>query len=180
MNKKIIIAAIVGGLLLFIWQWMSWSFLNVHQSEMQHTPNQEAVLACLSENLTEGSYFIPNLAEGASSADKQVYMESQLGKPWAQIHFHEKLEMKMGMNMIRGLTMNIMVVAMLAWILLQFRELTFIKAIMTSFFVGVTGYGVIAYLNHVWLETEAIGYAIDTIVQWGLCGIWLGWFLTRD
>jgi len=177
--KKIIIAALVGGLILFMWQYMSWSFLNVHQAEMGHSSNQEAVMACLSEHLTEGSYFMPNLGADASSTEKQVYMEAQLGQPWAQVHYHEKLNMNMGMNMFRGFMMNVLVVALLAWILLQFRELNFMSALLTSLFVGLIGYGVTPYLNHVWLETPSMGYLIDTIVQWGVCGAWLGWFLSR-
>jgi hypothetical protein len=31
----------------------------------------------------------------------------------------------------------------------------------------------------VWMETDSTGYLVDTIAQWGLVGVWLGWWLNR-
>ncbi len=33
--KKTIIAVIVGGLMLFAWQFLSWSMLNLHEAQQQ-------------------------------------------------------------------------------------------------------------------------------------------------
>ncbi|WP_236973473.1 hypothetical protein [Membranihabitans maritimus] len=57
--SKIWIGSLVGGLILFIWQFLSWSMLNIHDNEMEYTPNQVQILEVLNENLEEGNYFLP-------------------------------------------------------------------------------------------------------------------------
>ena len=53
--KKLFVGALVGGLILFIWQFLSWSLLNIHLPEMQYTPAQDEILSALSEaGLEEG------------------------------------------------------------------------------------------------------------------------------
>lgn len=66
MNTKMIVGALVGGLLVFIWQFLSWTMLNMHGSQQKYTPNQDSILNFLSTQLTEdGTYFLPNAAPGA-------------------------------------------------------------------------------------------------------------------
>ena len=50
---------------------------------------------------------------------------------------------------------------------------------MAALAVGFTGYLTIPYLNSVWFEASSIGSLIDTVAQWGLLGVWLGWWLNR-
>ena len=68
--KKTIIGAIVGGIIIFIWQFLSWTVLNTHEAAQQYTPNQEAIMAALEANLPDdGGYYIPGLAPGASEEE---------------------------------------------------------------------------------------------------------------
>ena len=52
--RTLLIGSLVGGLILFLWQFLSWTALNLHGREMQHTPKQDAILQSLSQNLEEG------------------------------------------------------------------------------------------------------------------------------
>jgi hypothetical protein len=45
--------------------------------------------------------------------------------------------------------------------------------------VGGIGYLTIPYLNSIWFDNNSMGYLIDWLVQWGVVGAWLGWWLTR-
>jgi hypothetical protein len=45
--------------------------------------------------------------------------------------------------------------------------------------VGIIGYLTIPYLNSVWFEGSSMGYLVDALVQWGLVGAWLGWWLPK-
>ena len=91
-----IIGALVGGLILFIWQFLSWSITGLHESQMAHTPNQDAIMEVLAENLEEGSYFLPNVAKDTPSDEAQQYMKDMEGKPWASISYHEAYTTKYG------------------------------------------------------------------------------------
>jgi hypothetical protein len=178
--KKMLIGALVGGLILFIWQFLSWSMLNVHGANNKHTANQDAILEALAENLEEdGMYFLPNVAPGASQEEYQEAMKDFDGKPWAQINYHSSFSNNMTMNMIRGYTIDFLSVLLLCWILLQFSNLTFTNALLSSLAVGFIGYLTVNYLNSIWYEQSTIGDLIDVIVGWGLTGSWLGWWLRR-
>ena len=49
--KKQLIATLVGGVLIFFWQFLSWTALNVHGAEFTYTPNEGKILEALSQNL---------------------------------------------------------------------------------------------------------------------------------
>lgn len=177
--KKQIIGAFVGALILFIWQFLSWGLMQVHGPEYQYTENEAAILAALDEHLEEGDYFLPTFKPGMTDEEMQAKHENMTGKPWATIQYHKSFEMNMGMNLIRGIVIDFLAVFFLVWILMKFAHLDFKTVVMSSLAVGMVGYLSIVYLHHIWYETRTIGYLIDTLVQWGLVGAWLGFWLTR-
>ena len=177
--RKQLIASLVGALILFFWQFLSWNLLNVHGSELSYTPKQQEILGFLSQNLEEGSYFLPTAPPGTPASEHQEIMNEAIGKPWAQISYHSKMEMSMGMNLVRGFLIDLLSVWILIWLLSQFAELDFKTTLFASLAVGAIGYFTFPYLESIWFEGSTLGYIIDTIVQWGGVGVWLGWFLNR-
>jgi len=177
--KKHLIAALVGALIIFIWQFLSWSLLNVHGAETAYTPNQEKILEFLSQNMEDGEYFLPNAAPGASSQEEQTVMENAIGKPWAQISYHSKMEMSMPLNLIRGFLIDFVAAWLLVWMLLKFANLDFKTTLLATLAVGFIGYLAYPYLNSIWFERSTLGYLVDLVVQWGLLGSWLGWYLNK-
>lgn len=177
--SKTLIASVVGGLILFIWQFLSWSMLNLHGSQLTYTPDQEKILQTLGEHLDEGSYFLPTVAPGAPAADREKLQAEAIGKPWAQIKYHKAFSMNMTSNMLRGFLVNVVSVFLMCWILMKIPDLDFMTVLLSSLAVGFTGYLTISYINHVWFETNSLPELIDTVAQWGICGLFLGWFLTR-
>ncbi|MBK9017196.1 MAG: hypothetical protein IPM82_25800 [Saprospiraceae bacterium] len=177
---KTIIATLVAGILLFLWQFLSWSMLNVHGSEMQYTDKQDAVMQALSQNLQEGSYYLPNLPPGSTPEQQEAYMESATGKPWATVTYHEAMKTNMGMNMFRGLVIDLLSAFLLIWLLGKMANPSFQTILMSALAVGFIGYFTIPYLNTIWFETSSLSYLIDAVVQWGLVGVWLGWYLPRN
>jgi hypothetical protein len=177
--KKMIIGALVGSIILFIWQFLSWSLINIHSSQMQHTDKQDVILEVLNENLDEGSYFLPNLPPGATAEESAAYMKESEGKPWAIISYHKEMTNNMGMSMFRGWAVDFISAWLLCWILLQYASRTFSNTLLTALAVGMIGYLTINYLNSIWFENNTIPDLIDAVVGWGLVGAWLGWWLNR-
>lgn len=179
MNKSLI-GALVGGLILFMWQFLSWSILPIHQAEMEYTDMQDTILDCLvNSGIEEGTYFMPRLDDDASQEAQEAFYADQMGKPWAVVSYHSELSNNMGMNMFRGLVVNILAVFLLCYILVGREDLNFQKVLISSVMVGLIGYFTISYLGAIWFETPTMGQLIDSIVQWALCGAWLGWWLNR-
>lgn len=177
--KKQLIATLVAALIIFVWQFLSWSMLNVHGAEMSYTAKQDTILEFLSQNLEEGQYFLPTVPPDLPRSEHQAAMEGAIGKPWATISYHEEMESSMALNLVRGLAADLVAAWLLVWVLLKFANLEMKNAVLASLAVGFIGYLTIPYLNSVWFEGSTIGYLIDTIVQWGLVGVWLGWYLKK-
>ncbi len=177
---RLFIGALVGGLILFIWQFISWGPGNIHISEMQYTENQNELLDCMAGKLETGTYYLPRVKYDADAETQAAFSENMIGKPWAIVSYREAFDFSFGGNLARGYAIDFVSVLLLCWILLKIPGISFSTTLISSITVGVIGYLNIAYLNHIWFETESIPYLIDAIVGWGLCGAWLGFWLTRE
>lgn len=179
--KKQLIGAFVGGLILFFWQFISFGPGNIHSSQMQHMPQQEAILQALADNnVSEGEYFLPRLPLDASGEAQEKMAQDTEGKPWGRIQYHKAYELSFGSNLARGFLIDFLAVFFLIWILVRMKDLDMKTTVLTSLAVGAIGYLTITYLDTVWFKTTSIPVLIDTVVQWGLVGAWLGWWLNRD
>ncbi|WP_236973472.1 hypothetical protein [Membranihabitans maritimus] len=106
-------------------------------------------------------------------------MNEAIGQPWAVVQYHESLSSNMGINMFRGFVVDFLAVLLLCWILVKIPDISASQIIITSVSVGLIGFLTVTYLNSIWFETPTVGSLIDAIVQWGICGVWLSWWLRR-
>jgi hypothetical protein len=179
--KKSLIGAIVGGIIIFLWQFISWTLINLHQPAQRYTPKQEAIMPVLNNNLEEGGYYIPGLPDDATWAEHQQAMKDSEGKPWATIQYHKSMENDMVMSMVRGLLVNILIVWMFCWIVLRMNMVSFNTILIASLFTGFIVFLNSAYTMHIWYQTfDLMAHFIDAVVSWGACGLWLGWWLRRN
>ena len=181
--KKAIIGALVGGIIIFIWQFLTWGALNLHQSQQQYTPKQDSILAYLNTQFSEdGAYMLPTFAPGISNDEMEKQMTAMEGKPYAQVIYHKSMPgmNKMFMNMARGLLVNIFMVWLLCWILVKIPSPSFGTVLLSTL-----GTGIIVFLNgpytmHIWFGSfDIMVHFVDALVAWGAAGLWLGWWLTR-
>jgi 4-amino-4-deoxy-L-arabinose transferase-like glycosyltransferase len=179
--KKLAIASIVGGIIIFIYQTLSWTVLNLHQANQEYTPKQDTILAFMNQQFSEdGSYLLPYFPKGTSSDDMQKLMQSAMGKPWMQIQYHKVQNMSMGANIAKGLVTDILIVALLCWILIKMTDAGFGKIFMACLITGIIVFLNSPFTVHIWYPKADIGaHFTDAVISWGLCGIWLGWFLNR-
>jgi hypothetical protein len=177
---KQVVATLVGGLIVFLWQFLSWALVGIHSSDFQYTANQDKILECLTTNLPEeGTYMLPIVPPGTSRADEEAFMATREGKPWASVTYHQSFHTSMGMNMARAFAIDLLAVFLLVWILMRIPNLNLFSVVQYCVGVGLISYLTIPYLNSIWFETKSLPYLIDAIVQWGLVGLWLGWWLSR-
>lgn len=177
--KRTLIASLVGGIILFLWQFLSWTVLNLHVSMQQYTPKQTEIMDYLSKNLDEGFYFLPTYPEGTSMADAEKYMKEYTGKPFAQIYYHKSSITSMAPNMARSLLIDILAVFLLVFVLSKMHYPSFQAILISSLAIGFLSYLSTSYTNSIWFQTKSMPDMIDAIVSWGLVGSWLGWILRR-
>jgi hypothetical protein len=179
--KKLVIGSIVGGILIFIWQTLSWAMLNLHHANQEYTPKQDSILQYLSSQFPEdGSYMVPNYPPGISREDMEKQMDANKGKPWAQIQYHKTMNIDMTSNIIKGLIVDIVMVAFLCWILMKISPAGFGTIFIACLFIGIIVFMNSPYTIHIWYpKADIMVHLTDALVSWGLCGIWLGWWLNR-
>lgn len=179
MNAKFIIGSLVGGLILFIYQFLSWGALDLHYSDMQFTPAGDQILESLNRaNLEEGHYFIPRGPKGNQAAAEQI-AKYHAGQPWARVEYFESFKAPGPMNFIRGLIIDIVAAGLLIFLIGRDQNLTMGKAISACLAVGIIGYLLVTYLNHIWFGGNTLPYLLDAILSMTAVGAWLGWWLCR-
>ena len=179
--KKTIIGALVGGIIIFIVQTLSWVILNVHSKSQAYTPKQDSILAYLStQELKSGQYLMPSAPPGTPMDAQTKYLSDKVGKPWAILAYHKTYKDNMMINMLRSFVVNIVVVLLLCWILLKIPAPSFGTILLASLFTSAIVYLNSNYTYHIWYETPGqLGYIIEYAAQWGATGLWLGWWLRR-
>ena len=179
--KKTLIAALVGGLIIFLWQFLSYALINFHKPAQQYTEKQEAILQFLaSQNLPEGGYILPSLPETASMEDHENLMKSAAGKPWVNLQYHKALDTGMVMNMLRGFIINVIIVSLFCSLIRRMAMPTSGTIVTSAVMVGLIVFLNAPYTGFIWYKNFDIwAYFADAIVSWGLTGIWLAWYLRR-
>jgi hypothetical protein len=177
--KRMLIASIVGGLLLFMWQFMSWTILNLHRPMQDYTPKQAEILDYLGKNLNEGFYYLPTYPAGTSQEGIQKQMDAEMGKPWAQIYYHKASPTDMLPSMARSFLIDILAVLLMVWVVSKMTYPSFQTILLTCLAVGFLSYLSTSYTNSIWFQTKSMPDMIDALCSWGLVGLWLGWILRR-
>lgn len=182
--KRSIVGALVGAIIIFVWQFLSFGLLDLHRKGADYTDKQGTILKFLQDQgLQEGSYRIPNSPANASNAEMEKMMKDSDGQPWVMVQYHNKAENNMNamtMNMIRGLLVNIVIVLLLCWIIRRMAAPGFVTILTASLAVGLIAFLNEPYTGYIWYKTFDIWmYFLDAIVAWGLTGLWLGWWMRR-
>lgn len=179
--KKLIIGSIVGGILIFLWQSLSWTALDVHGKEYKQAPDQDGLISYLSGQLPEeGQYLVPTVNNSASKEEREKYMKDMTGKPRAVISYTKAVEMNMVTNIIRGLVACMIAAFFACWILIKQGAPGFLTTFISCVLIGVAAYLFFPYTGIIWFNTPgAMTFLIDALISWGLCGLWLGWWLNR-
>src|SRR5690242_8940730 len=77
MNKRILLAGLLGGLALFVWEFVAHMALPLGEAGVKALANEKAVIAYLKENVKEeGFYFFPAPEDrpGMTAQEKQQAM----------------------------------------------------------------------------------------------------------
>jgi hypothetical protein len=182
--KKNLIGALVGGLLIFVWQTLSWTVLDLHRPSQDYTPKQDTIMNFLNSQLEkEGGYALPTVPKGTSFEEATKQGEASLGKPYALIQYHKKFDMDsstMMMNMFRGLVASMFMVWMLCWILSKWSKASFSNIFIACIFTGLIVYISEPYSQFIWYKIfDNRAHLIDALAGWGICGVWLGWWMKK-
>lgn len=170
--KKLLLFALVGGIILFAWQFLSFAMPNFHKSAVEYTPLQDELLSAIENaGLNEGMYMLgqpdPELPKEAYNEDMKKYE----GKPWAILNYQAEQNDTMVMNMIRGLITCMLVAFIFFWFIRQQKEPTVGKRVLAGLAVGLMAFLFVPYTNFIWFRAPDVwAYLADGIIPWAILG----------
>jgi len=182
MNKKQwIIGSIVGGIIVFAWQGLSWMALGVHDKQMKYTPAQAEIMNVLSTSINEdGLYALPS---AVTKKEQEDMMKSMEGKPWASVIYHKEYHSEVAMRMIRAFLVDLFLVVSLIYIFTRGSSVPIPRRIFSgSVAFGLALFLAGEYFGRIWFDLPwhmICGQLIDDLASWTLCGLWLAWWLNR-
>ncbi len=179
--KKNLLGALVGGLIIFIWQALSHMAFNLHEPNQKFSAGQDSVLTAIKTHLKEpGGYILPRMQNELSMEEMESFTKSIQGKPWAMVRFYKSYDIDMTSNMLRGLAVNILLAFLLIWIINRLKVPSSKTIFTLSIVVGFIAFSNISYTEHIWYPVfDLRAQLIDAIVGWGLCGFWLSRYMGK-
>ena len=182
MNIRILVAGILGGVVMFLWGFVSHELLPLGEMGVKIMPNEDAVTSALQTNLDDhpGFYVFPagGLTPGATREEKEAAMkkaEEQMAsgaggvlvyRPKRVFNFPKRLGIEFGTDVIVSL--------LAAFLLAQTRLSSFIGKVGFVFVAGLIA-GILTnvqYLN--WFgfpKTYTLGVMTSQIIGFILVGI---------
>jgi len=170
--KRKLLFSLIGAIVIFAWQFLSYAMPNFHKSAGTYAPVQDSILKmCQKQGLKEGMYFLGQPDPSLSQAQQQASMEAMEGRPWAVINYHETNTMSMGMNMVRGFLVCLVISFLLFWLFQQQKDPTLMNRMFISLAVGMIGFFFVPYTNFIWYKAPDIfAHFADGIVPWVILG----------
>ncbi len=124
--KKILIAALAGGLALFIWSALSWTTLPLHKSSIHTIPNEDFVATVLKTGIpSKGVYLFPaspgmtgDLPADQAKAPAETFMKKmQTGPNFWLIYDPSGYDPAMAGQYIWGFILDLIAAILAAWLL---------------------------------------------------------------
>ena len=170
--KRKLLFSLIGAIVIFAWQFLSYAMPNFHKSASRYTPAQDSILNMIEkQGIKEGMYFLGQPDPSLSQAEQQASMEKMDGKPWAVINYHETNTMSMAMNMIRGFLICYVISFLLFWLFLQQKNPTITNRVFLALAVGMIGFFFVPYTSFIWYKAPDIfAHFADAIVPWVILG----------
>jgi hypothetical protein len=169
---KLFYRSLLGGLVLFFYQFISFAGANFHGNAQAYTEKQDTILAFLNGlNLENKQYILPRPAENATPEDQQKFATESQGKPWAMVNYHSTKNTGMIMPMVRGLLVDILAIFLLFGLLDKIADINTQKSIIYSCTVGFFSFIVVPYTNYIWYQTPDVwAHLLDALVPYTILG----------
>jgi hypothetical protein len=177
--KKVLLSALLGMIVLFVWGFLSWTVIHIHGSSLQPLPNGDALANQLSENLpASGVYYYPQEpAPDASDAEKNDLLEKHMEGPIFSVFYNEQgADMMNPLIFIKGLVISFLIAFLIAFIMKQVVDLLGVYIQRLLFVMGIAVLAVlgtfITQWNWMyWPTLYSLMMSFDLIIGWTLAGL---------
>ena len=174
---RIIIAAIVGGLVMFCWGAFSHMVLPFADAGVTSVPNEAAVTSALETNIKEpGFYFLPGMENmHNATAEQQAAWAAKYEKgPTAIIVYNPTGDTPMSPKQLGTEFLSNVLAALFVALILSFSNAGFIRRVEIATLVGAAGWASISLSQWNWYRFPTpviLAEGFDQIVGWLITGI---------
>jgi hypothetical protein len=195
MNKKMWLAGLVAGVVMFFWSFVAHEVLPTGEAGLSVTANEEEVLAALKVQISRpGMYFLPGAnmmrSKTGTKVERQAAMEAwqkQLAAgPRALLVYHPGgAQMLDPMMLVNELISDIVAGLIIAWMFVMALPnlRTFGGRILFVTFTGLLGWVIVEFSYWNWFEfptAYALAQIVDYVVGALLAGVFLAWFYRKN
>ena len=72
MNKRVLLAGVLGAVAMFLWSFVAHTFLPLGEAGIKQIDNEQALLSAMKSTLSaDGMYMFPNMAPGSDMSENQ-------------------------------------------------------------------------------------------------------------
>lgn len=170
---RVIVAAIVGGLLMFAWGAVAHMALPFSEKALKPVPNETAVIEALRGNVTEnGVYAVPHLNYArASEAEQQAYADKIADGPSGFLVLRTRHDVDMVPELPIEAASNLLAALIAAIAVAGLGIRTYGRRVATIFAFGVVAWLSISVSQWTWYGFSTDFLVSDLVDQWG------GWLL---
>ena len=184
--KKILLAGVVGGLLMFIWSAVAWLALPLHTSTIRSMANEDSVISAMKSGMDRKSvYMFPARPtsgdQAATDAWKQKFERGPVGmvvySPAGSSTIPEMVS-----EMAIGLLDSILTAMLAAWLLSRSTAAKsgYFARVMFCGTLGIFICLAVHVANWNWLMYPAdytTAWIMDSLVGWVAGGMGIAWFV---
>jgi hypothetical protein len=182
---RLILAATLGGIVMFMWGAVSHMVLNIEGSTLKPMPNDAAISAALKANISEpGVYFLPGLdmTKNATEAEQTAFAAKYKEGPTAMVVYHPTGNDLFTPRQFGTQVASDIGAALFGSIVLFFAGASFLRGVIISVLIGVAGWVAILvpYWNWYRFPFEFVrADLIDQVAGWFLGGLVMAFILRR-
>lgn len=184
---RLLIAALLGGIIVFFWGFVAHTLLPLGEMGVQVAQNEDRVIAALKEGLParEGAYFVPGVDHDKLSdpAVAAQYSAKAIANPNALIIYQPVGRDGMAMGPMLGIEFatNVVSAGVLAWILML-APLSFGRRVGVSVAAGLFGWLIVSVPQWNWYRFPTdmmLSGLAQAMIGWFLAGLVMAWWLGR-
>ena len=189
MIKSIVLGAILGGLVAFLWSFISWEVLPWHEKALHTFQNEDEVLAVIASHTTgSGNYLLPGGPSqvGLNAEQKKAAQEILTQKMQKGPLMFASIRRGGFGSFTRGLVTQLLIqmvsALLLTWLLLQTTGLSYGRRVAFCAVVGLTASVIADLPNWNWWGfsgTYTVVNLVDYTLTWLFAGVVVAKFAKR-
>ncbi len=183
--KRILLAALAGGIVMFVWGAITHMVLPIGEMGMKSLPDEDRVLTALRGAVpSPGLYFFPGMGHGgdASAAEQEAWKEKARVGPIGLLVLQPGTDNPLSAGRLAGEAVSDILAGLLLAVVLSFLPLSLLTRVVMAAGIALFAWLSISFSYANWYGFPAAyvaGEAIDQVLGWTIAAFVMTRILPR-